>query len=114
MDFIIEHTTITFFTLGTILMLVLNLIRRRQYGLKGWQAFAFTALLAAVGMAGVRLLAILEHLDSLLDGYIAGGMSFFGSVFLVPLLMPLFGKLFGLRRGQTMDLCAPCGAGILD
>jgi|GEM_PF-5815433 len=69
MDFIIEHTTITFFSLGTILMLVLNLIRRRQYGQKGWQTFVFTALLVAVGMAGVRLLAILEHLDSLLDGY---------------------------------------------
>jgi len=27
--------------------------------------------------------------------------------------MPLFGKLFRLRAGQTMDLCAPCVAGIV-
>ncbi len=94
-------------------MLVLNLIRRKKYGLKGWQALVFTILLAAVGMTGVRLLAILEHFDALLQGQIAGGMSFFGSVLLVPILMPLFGRIFGLRIGQTMDLCAPCVAGIV-
>jgi len=64
-------------------------------------------------MAGVRLLAILENWRELLNGHVPSGMSFFGSVFLVPLLMPLFGKRFGLNRGRTLDLCAPCVAGIV-
>lgn len=39
-----------------------------------------------------------------------GGVSFYGSVFFIPLLMPLVGLLFRLKPGQTMDLCGPCVA----
>ncbi|MDY5943520.1 MAG: prolipoprotein diacylglyceryl transferase [Oscillospiraceae bacterium] len=108
-----RYGTITFFSIGTVLMGVLAVVQRKKYGLKPWQCVVFTLLLSAVGMAGVRLLAIVERWKDLLEGYTPGGMSFFGAVFLVPLLMPLLCRPFRLRRLQTLDLCAPCVAGIV-
>lgn len=106
-------STAFFFCLGTVLMGILMFVQRKLYGLQVWKTLLLTLILAAVGLAGVRLLAIAEHWDELLNGYISGGMSFFGSVLLVPLLMPLAGLFFKLRPRQTMDLCAPCVAGIV-
>lgn len=108
-----RYGTIVFFSIGTVLMGVLTVVQRKKYGLNPWQCIVFTLLLAAVGMAGVRLLAIAEHWEDLLEGDPAGGMSFFGAVFLVPLLMPLLCRPLRLRRLQTLDLCAPCVAGIV-
>lgn len=113
MSFFWKYGVIVFFSLGTVLMGALMVVQKKLYGLKGRQCVVLTLLLAAVGMTGVRLLAILEHWQELLQGMPAGGMSFFGSVFLVPLVMPLFGRLFRLRPRQTLDICAPCVAGIV-
>ena len=96
------------FSIGTVFMGVLIMLRKKKYHLKAWQAVLFTLALAAVGLAGVRLLAILEQFKALIQGDIAGGMSFYGCVFLIPILMPLFGKLFKLSPAETLDLCAPC------
>ena len=101
------------FAVGTLFMGVLIWVRRDKYHLKLWQIILFTIALAAVGYAGVRLLAILEQFKALIQGDIAGGMSFYGSVFLIPLLMPLIGKLFKLKPSETLDLCAPCVLAIL-
>lgn len=88
---------------GTLGMLLCIFHRRRLFALRGWQCIVFTLLLTAVGVAGAMLLYYLEC------GSI-GGVSFYGSVFLIPLTMPLMGILFGLKPGQTMDLCGPCVA----
>lgn len=108
-----RYGTIVFFSAGTVLMGVLTVVQRKRYHLKFWQCMVFTLLLAAVGMAGVRLLAILEHWEDLLEGDPAGGMSFFGAVYLVPLLMPLLCRPLSLRWRQTLDICAPCVAGMV-
>lgn len=77
--------------------------RRKRYSLNFLQSISFTVLLTLVGVAGAMLLYYLECGEF-------GGVSFYGSVFLIPLLMPLVGKLFRLKCGQTMDLCGPCVA----
>lgn len=90
-------------TLGTLGMMLCAVNRRERFRLKKWQCILFSLLLTVVGVTGAMLLYFLE------TGTF-GGVSFYGSVFLIPLLMPLVGMLFRLRPGQTMDLCGPCVA----
>lgn len=96
---------------GTVGMGVCTYLRRSKYALTGIQTVLFTLLLTTVGFAGAKLLYILENIkDTIESGISLSGVSFFGSVFLIPLLMPLIGRAFRLRPGQTMDLCGPCVA----
>lgn len=90
-------------TTGTLGMFVCLWQRRQVFALKKWQCVPFTLLLTAVGVTGAMLMYFLE------TGAV-GGVSFYGSVFLIPLLMPLVGLLFRLKPGQTMDICGPCVA----
>ena len=85
--------------IGAIGMLVYTWTRRERFGLGRWQCVLFAALLTACGIAGAKLLYILENFQDVLNNRISGGgVSFFGSVYLVPLLMPLIGRLFGLAE----------------
>lgn len=100
--------------LGAVSMGVIMLRQRKIYGLSSAKAILLAAVLLICGLSGTKLLYILENWQYTLEnGVTPGGLSFFGAVFLVPLLMPLAGKLFGLRAGQTLDACAPCVASIL-
>lgn len=100
------------FVMGVCAMGVLMMRRREFYGFRILKALLFTLLLAVCGIAGARLLYILENWqEALEDGLtLGGGVSFFGSVFLIPPLMAALGLLFGLKPGQTLDACAPCVA----
>ena len=86
-------------------MLACILYQRKHFSLSVLQSIVFTICLTAIGVAGAKIMYFLE---SGLQSW--GGISFFGSVFLIPVLMPLLGWLFRLKRGQTLDLCAPCVA----
>lgn len=98
-------------TTGTVGMLICMLNRRARFSLSALQCVFLTLLLTVVGVLGAKLLFILENIrDTLENGISLGGVSFFGSVFLIPLMMPLVGKLFRLKPGQTMDICGPCVA----
>lgn len=77
--------------------------RKAIFSLNRWQCGGFTALLTAVGVAGAMLLFFFESGSF-------GGVSFYGSVLLIPLLMPMAGFLFQLKPNQTMDVCGPCVA----
>ena len=89
--------------LGTVGMFLCAYYRKELFAMKLWQCAMFTLLLTLVGVAGAMLLYFLEC------GSI-GGVSFFGSVFFIPMLMPLVGLMFHLKPGQTLDICAPCVA----
>lgn len=95
---------------GAIGMLVCIWKRRSVFSLNRLQCILFTIMLTLCGIAGARLLFILENLDSLESALSGNGVSFFGSVYLIPLVMPFIGKLLRLRAGQVHDLCAPCVA----
>ena len=98
------HTYWLTLGIGTLGMLYCILRRRDRFALPRIKSVLITAILTAVGVAGAMLLFVLEN------GLPAGGFSFFGSVFLIPLLMPLAGRLFRLTCAQTLDICAPCVA----
>lgn len=89
--------------IGVVGMFVCTFRRKERFGLNLLQCAAFTLLLTAAGVIGAMLLYFLESGSF-------GGVSFFGSVYLIPLLMPLFGLLFRLKPGQTLDICGPCVA----
>ena len=94
----------TMYVLGGLSMGYLLVRHRDRYSLSVPKALLFTLLLALCGLTGAKLLCFLEN------GFVWGGVSFFGSVFLIPPLMGLLGLLFGLRPGQSLDACAPCVA----
>lgn len=90
--------------IGIAGMLLCTYRRRYSFSLNLWQCGVFTALLTMVGVAGAMLLYFFEKGSF-------GGVSFFGSVFLIPLIMPLLGRmLFRLKPGQATDICGPCVA----
>ncbi len=96
---------------GTVGMFVCLLQRRKRFSLTVMQSILFTLVLTVVGIAGTKVLHILENLEyTLKNGLSLGGFSFFGAVFLIPLVMPLAGKLFRLSPSQTMDISGPCVA----
>ena len=90
------------------------LYRRKRFGLRAWQCLAFSLLAVAIAFLGAKILHALENWERILqDGFSWGGVSLFGSVFLIPLLTPLVGRLFGLRPSQSTDICGPCAAVML-
>lgn len=97
-----------FLFLGALSMLVLLLLRRRQYELSKVKAVLFSILLLCCGILGAKLLYFLESGASSFSG-----MSFFGAVFLVPVIMPLVGYVMKLKPSCIPDLCAPCVASII-
>lgn len=97
-----------FLTLGSLSMLVLLLFRHKQYDLSKTKATLFTFLLLLCGISGAKLLYFLES-----SGTSFSGMSFFGSVFLVPAAMPIIGYAMGIDPKRVPDLCAPCVASII-
>lgn len=91
--------------LGFVLMQVLMVKRKSLYHLNTVQAVLFAVCVMCSGLAGCKVLYIFENWG---DPITVGGFSFFGAVFLVPLLMMLFGLLFRLRPGQSVSASAPC------
>ena len=89
-------------------MLVLMVLRRDRYSLSVIHAFLYTLLLLITGIAGAKLLFFFE---SSLTSF--SGMSFFGAVYLVLLVMPLVGLAFKLNPADSLDACSPCVAAIV-
>lgn len=112
LGFLTISTTKLMLLLGILSMGVIIWTQRRRYDLNGGQAVMFTLLLTVVGVSGVKLLYILENFKAFLATGEAG-MSFFGAVFLIPLVMPVVGRFFRMNGRQTLDLCAPCVASIV-
>lgn len=94
---------------GFFLMAVLMVIKRKHYDLTLLQALLFTVCVMAAGVLGCRILYILENIRELMMfGSIGMGFSFFGAVFIVPLIMMPVGKLFGLTAGKSTNAAAIC------
>lgn len=101
----------TMFFVGMIGILILTLRRKEKYGFGVVKSVLFTILTVVLGLAGAKLLYILENWQETLEqGVSLSGVSFFGSVYLIPLLMPLFGLLFRLRPKRSLDAVAPAVA----
>jgi len=89
----------TFLAIGTILMGVPICFVAKKYGIRIWKACIATILLTVSGTAGTMLMYYIEN------GGI-GGLSFYGAVFLVPVVFIFISLLLRIPYGEIMDLCA--------
>ena len=97
--------------LGYVLMIVLMVLKHRQkkYGIGSIKAVLFATAQLICGVLGCKILFILENIAWVQkNGLTLGGFSFFGAVFLSPLLMPLVGRLLGLNLRNSLDCSAIC------
>lgn len=97
--------------LGYVMMIVMMLLkkRRQQYGLGRFGAVYFATMELIFGVIGCKILYVLENMSSVREhGFTLGGFSFYGSVFLLPLVMPLIGKTVKLRWPAALDNAAIC------
>lgn len=85
---------------GTLLMFGVMLLAGQKNRLPWWKLLISSVVLAAAGVLGARLLYLLEN-------GVWGGISFYGAVFLPPLIMLPAALLLKLPPAQLMDLCAP-------
>ncbi len=89
-----------FLALGMLAMLVCMLYTNKSYGIKIWKIAVSAVLLTMIGYLGAKLMYFVE----------AGkwdGRSFYGAVFLTPILIFPVAKILRIPYGALMDLCAP-------
>lgn len=97
--------------LGYILMIVMMLLKKRRemYSLSRLGAVYFATMEMIFGVVGCKILYILENISRIrVNGFTLGGFSFYGSVFLLPLIMPLIGKTIKLHWRTSLDSAAIC------
>lgn len=97
--------------LGYLLMNVVMLLkeRRNKYNLSKIKSVFFASAVLIFGISGCKILYILENIALISNnGLTLGGFSFYGAVFLIPLLMPFIGKLLNVSWRNTLDNSAIC------
>lgn len=97
---------LVFLGIGTVAMLLLNLLRRRKLEMPLWKIMLATLLLTVMGVLGTQLLYFVE-------AGAWGGQSYFGAVLFVPLVFLPIALLLRVPYGCMMDLCAPAECAML-
>lgn len=95
-----------YLSIGTAAMLVPIMIQGAWYQVKSWKRVLITVLLTIAGTLGTFLLYFVENGKF-------GGTSFFGAIFLVPLLFIPVASVLKVPYGRLMDLCAPAECAML-
>lgn len=90
------------FLLSVALLLGLMLLRRKRYHIAVWKAIVIMVLVSGFGVASTQLLYFIENGEW-------GGMSFFGAVLFLPLLMTPTALLMHVSVQDMTDFIAPPG-----
>ena len=91
-----------FFALLAATMLTGTLFRRKRYKFSFGRAVLLAFILLFGGIAGTYILGYFE-----VGSW--GNISYYGSVFFVPILMIPFSRIIRYNYCFLMDYCAPCG-----
>ncbi|MBQ5327639.1 MAG: prolipoprotein diacylglyceryl transferase [Oscillospiraceae bacterium] len=92
--------TITMLSIGTGAMLVLIAILMKCYKVVVWKSVPVSLLLTVAGTIGTYIWYFVE------TSYFSG-RSYYGAVFLVPLMFVFVAKLMRIPYDDLMDFCAP-------
>lgn len=104
--------TIIALLFGTIVMMIPILILMKLYKVKLWKGIPISFILTVTGTVGTYIWYSIETIEGF--DYIAfGGRSYYGAVFVVPLVFLLIAKLFKIPYGELMDFCAPAECAML-
>lgn len=95
-----DLTTLLYLAIGTLAMIAVMLICRKDFFLPLWKGLVSSVLLTGIGVAGVKLMFFFEN------GNFAG-LSFFGAVFFIPVLAPLITLTLQISYPDYLDLAAP-------
>ncbi len=88
--------------IGAVSMCVLIAWQMKWYSIRPWKSVAVTIALILSGLFGSEVWYFVENLHF-------GGRSFYGAVFLSPLVFYPIAKLLRIPYGETMDFVAPAG-----
>jgi len=91
------------YVIGFVAMTLLLAMRAERYKLKKYQAIIISFVLFLFGFIGAKILFILENLPKLNTG----GVSFYGSVFFIPIALPLLALIMRKKPASIIDFCAP-------
>ena len=95
----ISTKLIVFLIMGTILMGIPIFLLSPKYKIKYLKSAVLTILLTIVGTIGTFLMFWVENLR-------IGGISFYGAVFLVPVVFAFIALILDIPYGKIMDMCA--------
>ena len=101
-----EPATILFIALGAIVMFLCSLLCRNLFDFSLVKTILISLLLTVAGVASVVLMFFFEN------GHF-GGVSFFGAVLFVPLLLIPFALLLKIRWRDYLDIAAPMVSAML-
>lgn len=90
------------FLLSAVLLLGLMLLRRKRYSLPVWKTGVIMVLVSGLGILSTQALYFIENGEW-------GGMSFFGAVLFLPLVMTPMALLMRIPVKDMMDFIAPPG-----
>jgi prolipoprotein diacylglyceryltransferase len=85
-----------FILIGTAAMMILSLLRRKKYRLSLWKAILTPFVLTIFGVLGTLVLFFIETGQW-------GGVSFYGSVFLIPVGLLLYSWLIKEKYTHVLD-----------
>ncbi|MBO5159530.1 MAG: prolipoprotein diacylglyceryl transferase [Lachnospiraceae bacterium] len=89
-----------FLAVGTVLMLIAMMYLKKDYHITGWKIVLASVMLTLSGLSGTKILFWIEN--GRWDG-----VSFFGAIFFVPILMSFVSMMLKIPVGNMLDLCAP-------
>lgn len=92
--------------IGAVAMLIPIIIQSRWKEVPIWKSVIVTLLLTATGTLGIYVWFFVENLEW-------GGRSFFGAVFLVPLVCIPAARILKINYGVLTDISAPAGCAML-
>ncbi len=95
---------------GMIGMSILCTARRKIVGIKVWQSLLTGVLLAVFGFIGAKILYSIESIKDIIEnGFSFGGVSFYGTVFFMPIAIRLMALMFKKESKAFIDFCTPAG-----
>lgn len=98
------------YIVGIIGMVVMCLYRANAYQVKKCSAVLTAVLLAVFGYIGAKILYTLENIEYVMkNGNSLGGVSFYGTVFFMPLVIPLMALAMKKKPSSFLDYCTPAG-----
>ncbi len=92
-------SVLIFLAIGTVLMLIPMLLTAWKYKIEYWKVAIISVLLTITGTLGTYIWHFVEN------GYF-GGRSFFGAVFIVPIVFAVLPFIFKISYKGLMDMCA--------
>lgn len=113
-SFLIGSQTISLYWLahfiGIICMILMCVYRAKKYLINNFLAILTAIFLAVFGYIGAKLLYIIENWNYFLkNGVSINGVSFFGTVFFIPIIIPIIGRIFKKDPKEYLDYCTPAG-----